>query len=344
MRAVVALVETGPETIIEDYARVMDLAGLARGSGEDPWALVPVARSGSWLPGAGTPPWQLDGVLAWLDKVAASGSMASRERVPVVHPVSVGKSAATAEAWSWADVLARRGAEIASAHFRSTRAFRPEPGLPDLEAALSQGLMMPNGLRERATLLLPVPVLGSEILLRGAVDLLTGLLAAGLSTTAKVGNLAARGDVLRFANQALPWLGVVMDAVLWQVGPRPGTSPVVARNILLAGRDPVAVDATAVRLAGRDPERDAWFRLCRDQDLGAVRTGDIRLKGHTELLGRDFGVPAGFTEKGALDWARRPLDLVMEKAFRQSAQVKRFARTPWGRLYDDYRAGGPAGE
>lgn len=346
MRAVVALVETGPETISEDYRRVMDLAGMPRITGDGPTALVPVARTGGWLPGAGSPPWQLDGVLAWLEKNSASAGRGGEAagRAPVVVPVSAGGGAVAIEAWAWADVVASHGAEVASSHFRRPRAFRAEPALPDLEAALADGLHLPAGLRDRTTLLLPTPVLGSGLSLLGAVDLLADLLAPGLRRSGSSRDLAARADVLRFAGQALPRLGVVMDAVFWQVGPVVGRRPAVARNILLAGRDPVAVDAVASRLAGRDPERDDWFRTCRDQDLGAVRASDIKLVGQAGLLDRDFGIPAGLTDGGAMDWARAPLERMWGRAFKGPAYLKRFARTPWGRLFDDYRAGGPAGD
>ena len=73
MRAVVALVEAGPETIIEDYDRVLGWPGWTGYCLAGPVALVAQAVPGGWFPGAGSPPWQLDGVLTWLAKRSAFG-------------------------------------------------------------------------------------------------------------------------------------------------------------------------------------------------------------------------------------------------------------------------------
>jgi hypothetical protein len=308
MRAVVALVEARPETIIEDYDRVIELAGLAEMLADGPVALVPQVRPGGWFPGAGSPPWQLDGVLTWLDKRQGSPpDAAGGGRTTVVLPTSPAGGSAPAVGWAWEDVMARHGAETASEHFRHPRSFRAEPALPALETALPRGLSLPAGLRDRTTLLLPVPALDAVRPVTGAMAILRALLAPGLRKTAGESAGEILGDVIRFARQALPGLGVVMDAVLWQVGHRPGLHRPVARNILLAGRDPVAVDAVAARLAGRNAGQDPWLRQCSDQGLGAVS---------------DFF------------W----------RTFKRSSQLKRHARTPWGGLFDAYRAGAPAGD
>jgi len=345
MRAIVALVEARPETIIEDYARVIGLAGMAELLGDGPVALVPQVRPGGWFPGAGSPPWQLDGVLSWLEMRKGSVSDTSGGgRTPVVLPSSPLGGPVSAAGWDWEDVMARHGAESASGHFRHPRSFRAEPALPALEAALPRGLNLPAGLRERTTLLLPVPALEAAWPVTGAVALLRALLAPDLRKADgdSAGEILA--DVIRFSRQALPGLGVVMDAVLWQLGRRPAIHPPVARNILLAGRDPVAVDVVAARLAGREPEHDKWLRLCRDQELGAVRESDIRLTGSTNLLDLDFGIPDRITGRVAWGWDGVPLADFFRRQFKRPSLLKRFARTPWGELYDAYGAGKPTGD
>ena len=342
MRTVVALVEARPETIIEDYDRVIELAGLAEMMGDRPAALVPQARPGGWFPGAGSPPWQLDGVLTWLDKREGSlQNSAGRGRTTVVLPTSPTGGSAPAAGWAWEDVMARYDAKPPSAHFRQTRSFRAQPALPALEAVLPGGLSLPVGLRDRPTLLLPVPALDEVRPVKGAMALLRSLLVPGLRKAGGESAGEILSDVIRFARQALPGLGVVMDAVLWQVGHRPAARLPVARNILLAGRDPLAVDAVAARLAGRSAERDVLLRQCSDQGLGAVRECDIRLVGRTDLLDLDFGVPDRITARAVMEWDRIPLSNFFRRTFKQPFLLKRHARTPWGGLFDAYRAGGP---
>jgi hypothetical protein len=344
MRAVVALVEARPETIIEDYQRVLELAGLADALGDHPLALVPQTRSGRWFPGAGSPPWQLDGVLSWWGTLTDpahprrdSGSRA------VVLPASSDAGAALGTGWAWRDVLAYHGAEFASNHFRRARSFRAEPALPALERSLAGGLSLPAGLRDRSTLLLPVPAWEAQRPVAGSVTLLGSLLAADLPWAGGQVKAEAWAEVLKFARQALPGLGVVMDAVLWQVGPQAATRPPVARNLLLAGNDPVAVDAVATRLTGRDPAREPWFRWCHDQDLGAVRHRDIRLRGRADLLDLEFGIPDRQPSLLARGWERMPGAGFLQRKLKSGTLLKRHALTPWGGLYETYRAAGPTG-
>ncbi|MEN8008441.1 MAG: hypothetical protein ABFS42_15640 [Candidatus Krumholzibacteriota bacterium] len=346
MRAVVALVEARPETIVEDYARVLGLAGLTDVLGDVPVALAPQIHPRGWFPGAVSPPWQLDGVLAWLESlnVRMPGGPARDSGTPVVLPVSSAGGTGSVTGWGWEDVLARRGAPVASEHFRNPRSFRAEPALSALETALPRGLNLPAGLRDRATLFLPVPALRAGRPVSGAVDLMRALLAPGLRRVAGPAVEEVQADVIRFARQALPGLGVVMDAVLWQVGRRSGAQLPVARNILLAGADPVAVDAVASRLAGRAPDRDPWFRYCRDHELGAVREGDIRLTGRGDLMDLDFEDPSRAAAGSFTGAVRFPLADYYHRTVRRPSLLKRHARTPWGRLFADYRAGAPAGE
>lgn len=344
MRAVVALVEAGPETIIEDYDRVLRLSGLDRVLPDGPLALAAQAIPGGYFPGAGSPPWQLEGILTWQAKRSHSAQDGIPPAGAVVLPTSLVDGPLSASGWGWDDVMAQHGADFASDHFRHSRSFRAEPALPALTEALSGKLTLPAGLRDRPTVLMPVPALDPVRPIVGAMDLLRALLAPALGKVSEEAASEIMADVVRFAGQALPGLGVVMDGVWWQVGRRPGTRRPVARNLLLAGRDPVAVDAVAARLAGRDPGRDLGFRLMRDLGLGAVREEDIRLVGRTDLMGLDFQVPDKAVGGSALGWDKVPLSDRVDRKFKRSSLVKQLASTPWGELFEAYRMGGPVWE
>jgi hypothetical protein len=341
MRAVVALVEARPETIIEDYHRVLELAGLGSLVSGSQVALVAQIRSGSWFPGAGSPPWQIDGVLSWLDRRHNRSDSLTAGGPAAVLAASPERGPASPAGWAWEDVMARFGAEPASEHFRRPRSFRAEPPLPALEAHLKASPTLPAGLRDRASLFLPVPVWDPWQPVTASVDLLRSAL---VPTAPRIGNGEdgeIQADVLRFAGQCLPGFAVVMDAVLWQVGRQPEVTSPVARNVLLAGRDPVAVDAVATRLIGRDPGREAWFRLCRDQGLGMVRDTDIRLVGRAELLALDFGMAGHGSSWWTRNWTRIPLAGQVQRKIKSSSLLKEHALTPWGGLFEAYRTGGP---
>ena len=77
MRTTVALVEARPETISEDYRRVLDLSGLSNLlAGEVPHLLVGTGNSG-FEPGWSATPWQMHAVLNWLGQQAAGATAAA---------------------------------------------------------------------------------------------------------------------------------------------------------------------------------------------------------------------------------------------------------------------------
>ena len=64
MAAIVGLVEARPETIFDDYRRVLELGRVEPPETDDPVTLVTLAAGGD--PGFGSPPWQSEGVArAW---------------------------------------------------------------------------------------------------------------------------------------------------------------------------------------------------------------------------------------------------------------------------------------
>jgi len=80
MKTVVALVETQPETIQQDYKRVMSLANLPRAARQpsEPkaHAILVDAPNRHFTPGFGATPWQLDCVLNQLGEDAAVAQVA----------------------------------------------------------------------------------------------------------------------------------------------------------------------------------------------------------------------------------------------------------------------------
>ena len=148
-----------------------------------------------------------------------------------------------------------------------------------------------------------------------------------------------RAECVALAREMFPVLRTVMDATVWGVATGGGHRP-AARNVLLAGDDPVAVDAVAARLAGLEPRHIPWLRLCEERQLGAVAESDIRLVGSRELRDLDFQVPpANLGPEGT-----NPLVLAgggwLWRKFRKPRLLKKYRSSPWGRLYEEYRSGG----
>jgi len=342
MRSVVSLVEARPETIAEDYRRVLDLARLnpvQEGGGRA--VLAAQSTAGGWFPGAGSPPWQLAGVLDWLAESSAARGGAT---VAAVDP-QTGRS--RPERWGWEGVMAARGATVASDGFWERRPWSPAVHRPALSAAMTGVCEAPAGLKGGPLVLMPVPSLSPAWPVAGAVRLLVSLVLGRLG---RPRGLPAEEILAEALSQSLEILegksghalATVMDGVIWDIGSgHRGRGP-VTRNVLLAGEDPVAVDTVATILGGADPARVPWLRLCSERGLGAARAADIRLTGQVELADRPFGHPEVPARSGGLRLAG--LADLSWRIMRRPTILRRHRATPWGRLFEDYRLGANPGD
>src|SRR5678809_1132627 len=102
----VAVVRTRPETVIEDYGRVMDLAGYRRTLSRDTDTLLKLNLSWTkYFPACSSQPWQVDGVLTTL---LADGYDRAR-LFPVENKTVVTNPVAGCRNNKWQPVLDRHG-------------------------------------------------------------------------------------------------------------------------------------------------------------------------------------------------------------------------------------------
>jgi len=68
----------------------------------------------------------------------------------------------------------------------------------------------------------------------------------------------------------------VVDGTLCQEGKGPASGDVVKLDLILAGRDPVALDTTVCAIIGLDPEKVAHLRMAREKGLGTMDLSRVR--------------------------------------------------------------------
>ncbi len=328
MRPLVSLVEVRPETVREDYVRALALAGLDQTPAAGPWSVVAHLEGARWQPGRTCPPWQVDGVLAALAAAPGAGGVPSGPvTVAATGPGGPQAWPAAAPWGAWVDGL--RTQDAAAAREKPVPAHARER-LASLEAT-GAAPAVPFALRHRPLLALAAADLVSAWRLEGACATLGRLVLGGHPERRGVPEAEVRADTVALLRELFPALGAVIDGTVWHVGPR---GRVLARHVVIAGDDPVAVDAAALRLAGLGPRDVPWLRLCAERGLGAVEPDQWRLRVHTGLLDLDFALPEPvFPRTGAGGLL-----------VRLSARLPRRAAAtpvggPWHRLYDDMRAG-----
>lgn len=332
MRTVVALVEARPETIADDYRRVMDLAGLPGASAANRPQLLMSTGSTAFRPGWGTTPWQLSGALGWL------GEAASETAVVGVDEHGAGTAPADP---LWRDCLDRYLAEPAGLDFLRNHRHNSQLLHPALDAILPAGVQLPVGLASGPSLLLPVPSLRPGWGVSGAVEMLQRLVTQGAAPGRRAPAAEVAAEALGVARELMPEMGVVVDGTLWGVTEGAGGQSCVARNILLASRDPLAVDAVAMRLAGIDPVRVPWVRICWDRGFGQAHPSAMKIVGRTDLLDLDFELKGGTfaaPRDGLLNKALGPVGSLLGRAGNKNA-AGGLADTAWGQLYEEYVSG-----
>ncbi len=88
--------------------------------------------------------------------------------------------------------------------------------------------------------------------------------------------------VLVLINKILKPKLAIMDAIIAMEGRGPINGKPKRLNMILASRDPVALDATAMRLVGIDPYSSGHISLAAKEGLGKINESEIEIDGDFE--------------------------------------------------------------
>jgi hypothetical protein len=81
----VAVLKTKPETVLEDYARLMEQAGFREALPQDKDTILKVNISWqTWYPACSTVPWQMEGVIHALQAAGYENLIAAQNDTVVV--------------------------------------------------------------------------------------------------------------------------------------------------------------------------------------------------------------------------------------------------------------------
>ncbi|MSQ23720.1 MAG: DUF362 domain-containing protein [Chloroflexi bacterium] len=277
----VAVVKASPETILDDIAKAMRLAGSTD-------ALQPGIRTGlkinvSWqvyYPGCSTTPWQLDGVIRTLteDGHRPDDLVGVHNRTVVVDS-KVGEVAN-----KHLPVVQKWGVPNVHTHDPEVQWMRYEPGFPTrvLHEIFPDGIYIPRFFVGMNMVHLPTMKTHVFTTMTGAIkNAFGGLLQDRRHWTHSVIHQTL-ADLLQIQQEIHPGLFAVMDGTIAGDGPGPRAMVPHVKNYILASADQVAIDAIAAKMMGFDPLSIEFIRLCHESGLGH---GDPR---EVEVLGEDI--------------------------------------------------------
>ena len=290
MKSKVAVLRTSAKTVVEDFGRLMELAGLREDLKPDTTTLLKVNISWHvYYPACSTSPWQLEGVIRGLLNAGFSKDrvLAAQNSTVVVDP-HVGIRNNKLE-----PVLDRYGVRSVWLNDRESEAdwirYEPKGKMLVLRDVYPDGLMIPKTLI--GANIVHLPTLKTHVFteMTGAMKNAFGwLLHLKRHWTHSVIH-ETLVDLLTIQKEIHPGIFAVMDGTIAGDGPGPRAMRPQVANLLLASRDQVAIDAVAAKLMGFDPLTIKFIRLADEAKLG---NGDPRC---IEIVGDDVSsVNLGF--------------------------------------------------
>jgi hypothetical protein len=353
----VAVVRTSPASVIDDYARVMDLADY-RGT-LTPTRDTLIKLNLSWtkyFPSCSSQPWQVDGVLS---KMIADGF--PRERLlPLENKTVVTDPHAGVRNNRWESVLKRHCLGFTALPEVEWQVYQFKSPLLKLNDIFPEGIQIPAMYPGRQILHLPTVKTHGHAVMTGSVKNSFGGLLKEVRHYAHKYMHEVLVDLLYMQRELHPAVFTVMDGTVAGDGAGPRTMIPRIKNLILASSDSVAIDALAARLMGFDPMSIPFLRMAHERGLGIADLRAIDVVGD-DVSNENFGFK---TRRSLVIWGDqvirkgflRPLErlllhspLMVWAPFASNvyhdfmwyptvgqARIRGFMRTEWGQLFRKY--------
>jgi uncharacterized protein (DUF362 family) len=274
-RGKVAIVRTRPETVLDDYARVMELAGYRAALPPENQTLLKINISWqTWYPACSTTPWQLEGVIR---KLQGEGyDLLGVHNDTVV--VDTGDGEANNKQRYVTDKHEVPCAYIYQPEVNWVR-YEPEEPFLVLDDIYPEGVYIPELLIGNNIVQLPTVKTHVFTTITGAMkNAFGGLLGRRRHWTHSVIH-ETLVDLLQIQQDIHPGLFAVMDGTFAGDGPGPRAMHWHEKDVLLASADQVAIDAASALLQGFDPMNLPFLRIAHELGMGVADPREIEFVG-----------------------------------------------------------------
>ncbi len=273
----VAVLKTSPATVIEDYARLIKLAGVeAALPKEFPTQIKINVSWQTWYPACSTTPWQLEGVIRALRSLGYSDLVG-------VHNDTVVVDTADAEINNKhrfvTDMLGVPCIYLYNQEFEWIE-YQPKQPFLVLDKVYPHGVFIPKALVGKNIVHLPTVKTHVFTTITGAMkNAFGGLLHRNRHYTHSVIH-DTLVDLLSIQQDIHPGIFAVMDGTFAGDGPGPRAMRWHEKDILLASADQVAIDAVSAKLQGFDPMGIRFIRRAHEMELGIGDPKQIEIVGY----------------------------------------------------------------
>jgi len=286
----VAVLETTPETVVEDYQRLAELAGLQDTLQRRTEVIL--KDNISWhfpFPAANTTPWQLEGAIVSLRN-------AGYDDLVCVQNKTVVTDAFKGEDLNHYTPVFRKYDIPVLFNFRTQEMpwvrYEPRARMRALQKVYPEGIYIPEYFIGKNIVHLPTMKCHIYTTTTGAMKNAFG----GLLNTKRHYTHSwiheTLVDLLAIQKEIHPGIFAFMDGTTAGDGPGPRTMRPVIKNFILASSDQVAIDSVSAKMMGFDPLAIPYINIAHRGRLGAGDPREIEIVGD-DISGESWGFTVG---------------------------------------------------
>ena len=357
MKSVVSVLKTSPSTVLDDYQKLMQLAGYKDFLPRDKDTIIKLNLSWTkYFPACSSQPWQLEGAV----KTLIGDGYKKESLLPVENKTVVTNPVKGAVNNKWMPVLKKYGLGFTPLPEAEWVLFKPKAKLLVLDRIFPEGILIPKMFIGRNVLHLPTVKTHGHSITTGAIKNSFGGLLKEVRHYCHKYMHETLVDLMLLQREIHSGIFAVMDGTVAGDGAGPRTMIPHVKDYILASGDSVAIDAVAAKMMGMDPMSIPYLSICDQKGLGNARPENIELAGE-DISGVNFGFKASrsfviwgdqMIRKGFLKPLEKVLlhsPLMVWAPFASNVyhdffwyptvgqnRIKAFAETGWGKLFEQY--------
>src|SRR5512137_694471 len=262
----VSILFTTPQTVLQDYQRLFDLAGGAQAL--QPGANTILKDNITWhfpMPGANTTPWQLEGTIIALRRAGFNDLVCVQNQTVVTNAFKGEDLNGYVPIFKHYNLPVKYNFRIEDMTWVE---YKPKAKMLALDHIYPEGIQIPDYFMGKNIVHLPTVKTHMYTTTTGAMKNAFGGLLSKYRHYTHTWIHETLVDLLAIQKEIHPGLFAIMDGTTAGNGPGPRLMEPVVKNVILASADQVAIDAVAAKMMGFDPLSIKYIRLAHEQGLG----------------------------------------------------------------------------
>lgn len=360
--SVVSILKTSPETVVEDYKKLMQIAGYKNVVSPENQTILKLNLSWTlFYPACSTPPWQLEGVLNALHEDKFQNVTAVENQTVVTHPWK------GAYLNKWLPLLKKYETEFQPLTNVEWTVHKPKSEMMVMEEIFGE-VLVPKMFYGSDIIHFPTVKTHGHTTTTGSMKNAFGGLIPKYRHHAHKKIHEVLVDLLAVQKEIHKGIFTVMDGCVCGNGAGPRTMEPFTGNIILASADPVAVDALAAKIMGFDPLKIDYIKMAHERGLGMGDVDQIEVLGIDEKDLKDLNFRFKVNKSPVIKWDQRLRKKTMKikwlhhllfnspifKTFIFASEfyhdrlwyprtgkknIDNFKKTKWGKLFEKYEYG-----